>query len=336
MKKVLEKLGYLFLGLKEFFHIYKKPIRTFVVSSVILIAVFYQAYLRAPSDFPEDKMVHIEKGSSLNAIALSLEDIGVIKSPLVFKLSVLIFSGSTGSAMAGDYIFSEPMASPRIASRLVNGEFNLTPVKITIPEGTTINNISTILSKAVPSFNSEAFLKETKDKEGYLFPDTYFFFPNVSTEQVVKDMENNFDKKIETLRDDISRSGHTTREIVIMASLLEHEAHTTDDRKIIAGILWKRINIGMPLQVDAPFIYDTGKNTYQLTTKDLKTDSPYNTYTRKGLPAGPIGNPGLDSILAAIYPKDSPYLYYLSDREGNVYYSATFDKHKRNKVLYIN
>ena len=121
-----------------------------------------------------------------------------------------------------------------------------------------------------------------------------------------------------------------------MASILEKEARKREDREIISGILWKRIEIGMALQVDAPFVYYNGKGTYNLTTKDLKTDSPYNTYTRKGLPVGPIGNPGIDSILAAIYPKSSPYLFYLSDRDGNIYYSANFEKHKKNKILYIN
>ncbi len=279
--------------------------------------------------------MHIKKGLSLKEIAGSLEKDKVVKSPFLFEVLVIIF-GKDRNVMAGDYLFTEPLAVPRVALRLAYGQFNLTPIKVTILEGATLSEMANTFRKIIPIFSKERFLKDTAGKEGYLFPDTYFFFPNVGTDQVIADMEDNFNKKLETLRDDIRKSGRSLKDIITMASLLEREAHTSDDRKIIAGILWKRIKIGMPLQVDAAFLYENGKGTYQLTTKDLRTDSPYNTYTRKDLPPGPIGNPGLDAILAAIYPKESPYLYYLSDREGNIYYSATFDKHKKNKVLYIN
>jgi len=121
-----------------------------------------------------------------------------------------------------------------------------------------------------------------------------------------------------------------------MASIIEAEARTTESRRIISGILWKRISLGMPLQVDSTFVYINGKNTYELTSDDLKIDSPYNTYVYKGLPPTPIGNPGLDAILAALYPKTSKYLYFLSSKSGDMYYATTFEQHKRNKELYLN
>jgi len=121
-----------------------------------------------------------------------------------------------------------------------------------------------------------------------------------------------------------------------MASLLEEEAPGHKDRRIIAGILWKRIKKGMPLQVDAAFSRVNGKNTYELTTKDLIDDSPFNTYTNKGLPPAPITNPGLSSIKAALNPIESTYWYYLSDRSGNFYYSATLEEHQRKKERYVN
>jgi UPF0755 protein len=120
-----------------------------------------------------------------------------------------------------------------------------------------------------------------------------------------------------------------------MASILEAEARTTETRKIISGILWKRMEIGMPLQVDAPFQYIIGKNTFQLTTNDLKFDSPYNTYKYKGLPPGPIGNPGLDAISATVNPIKTNYLYYLSDVRGNMHYAKTFAEHVINKEKYL-
>ncbi|MEK7662449.1 MAG: endolytic transglycosylase MltG, partial [Patescibacteria group bacterium] len=273
--------------------------------------------------------------NSLEELTVSLNKDNVLRTPIVFKWFIRFLGGET-KVKAGDYLFTESIALPRVALRMVLGEFNLTPTKITLPEGSSRKEMVAVFAKNLPNFDKEKFLLESASDEGYLFPDTYLFFPNASTEEIISTLRENFSAKIETLRDDIRKTKKTLREIIIMASIVEKEAHTMEDRKIIAGILWKRVQIGMPLQVDAPFYYAIGKGTYNLTQKDLKTDSPYNTYTRTGLPAGPIGNPGIDSIFAAIYPKTSPYLYYLSDREGNVYYSATFDKHKKNKVLYIN
>ena len=120
-----------------------------------------------------------------------------------------------------------------------------------------------------------------------------------------------------------------------MASIIEKEAHTSDDRRVISGILWERLKIGMPLQVDATFLYINGKNTYDLSVDDLAIDSPYNTYKYAGLPIGPIGNPGLDSLEAALAPMTSPYLYYLSDKSGKTYYARTFNEHKRNREKYM-
>ena len=121
-----------------------------------------------------------------------------------------------------------------------------------------------------------------------------------------------------------------------MASLLEKEARTTESRRIIAGILWKRLEIGMLLQVDAVFGYIINKGSLQLTLEDLSIDSPYNTYRYKGLPIGPIANPGLDSLQAATMPILTDYLFYLSDKEGTMHYSETFEEHKRKKRLYLN
>ena len=120
-----------------------------------------------------------------------------------------------------------------------------------------------------------------------------------------------------------------------MASIIEREAITPEARRIVSGILWKRIKMGMPLQVDATFAYVNGKNTYELTAEDLHIDSKYNTYEYKGLPPGPICNPGLDSIIATIEPTATPYLYYLSEKNGTMHYAKTFEEHKMNKVKYM-
>jgi UPF0755 protein len=120
-----------------------------------------------------------------------------------------------------------------------------------------------------------------------------------------------------------------------MASLIEEETATPEDRRIVSGILWKRLSSGMRLQVDATFAYTIGKGSLELTTEDLKSDSPYNTYRIYGLPPTPIVNPGLDAITAALHPTSSPYVYYLSDKNGVMHYSKTFEEHKLAKAKYL-
>jgi len=147
-------------------------------------------------------------------------------------------------------------------------------------------------------------------------------------------MLDNFDNKFSvTLREEVTKQGKTLFEILTVASILEKEVRTAKDMKIASGIFWKRMRIGMPLQVDATTIYSLGHN--DLESSDLKDDSPYNTYLNKGLPAGPISNPGLKAIKAALYPIESPYFFYLSKRTGETVFSKTFEDHKRAINLYL-
>ena len=173
------------------------------------------------------------------------------------------------------------------------------------------------------NFDKKEFLEKTAGLEGYLFPDTYLFLPGAETEQIIGTMRDNFQKK----------AGDVGQDTVIMASLIEKEVPDSDDRKIVSGILWKRLEIGMPLQVDAVFPYITGRQ--KVLSDDLKIDSLYNTYFYKGLPPGPISNPGLDAIEAARNPKESPYLYYLSGRDGKTHFAKTFAEHLKNKEKYL-
>ena len=159
--------------------------------------------------------------------------------------------------------------------------------------------------------------------EGYLFPDTYLFLPGAEMEQIIGTMTDNFKKK----------AGDIGQDIVIMASLIEKEVSDSGDRKIVSGILWKRLEIGMPLQVDAVFPYITGKR--EILSDDLKIDSPYNTYLYKGLPLGPIANPGLDAIISAMNPIETKYLFYISDKKGITHFAATLEDHNKNIEKYL-
>ena len=174
-----------------------------------------------------------------------------------------------------------------------------------------------------------------KSFEGYLFPDTYFFYSNVTPDQVIETLRNNFNQKIKTALLDIQASGKSLQDVITMASIVEREATSSTDRKMIAGVLWKRISISMPLQVDPPFYYILGKDSSQITLKDLAMDSPYNLYKNKGLPPTPITNPGMSSILATVNPTTSNNLFFLSDKKGAIHYAPTYEGHVANKLKYL-
>lgn len=311
--------------------------KTSLVVMSILVAFFiiYITLLRAPSNFPVNKLIEIKKGMSLARVSEYLKKTGVIRSELLFESFVTTFAGDNG-AISGEYFFSSSISSWSVAKKITRGDYGLTPIKITIPEGSTIYDIARLFENKFSHFDSVEFLKIVADKEGYLFPDTYLFLPNVKANQVAREMQENFKRKINGIKKEIISFGKPLNDDIIMASILEKEARTTESRRMISGILWKRIDIGMPLQVDAVFPYINGKNTYTLTLKDLKIDSPYNTYKHKGLPIAPISNPGLDAIKAAINPKISKNLYYLSDKFGNIHYATDFSMHKKNRRLYLN
>jgi UPF0755 protein len=193
-----------------------------------------------------------------------------------------------------------------------------------------------MLKKYSKNFDQDEFVRITAAHEGYLFPDTYYFLPSISAAEVSEVLQKNFIKKIAVIADEIKTFNHPLGDVVKIASLLEEEARTTTSRRIIAGILWKRLSIGMPLQVDSAFQYVDGKrNSVDLTLNDLKIDSPYNTYVHTGLPPTAITNPGLDALFSAVTPIKTAYLYYLSDKKGEMHYARTFEEHVANKDRYL-
>ena len=312
-----------------------RVVSTAAISLFVLFVISYHALFTPPRNFPVGGLISIEKGETLDEIAKLFVEKGAIRSPFLFKSFVIILAGDRGS-LSGDYFFEIPFDSWQMATHVTRGEFGLDPVRVTIPEGFTVTDIARKLGGSLPSFNEAEFIRLAKDEEGYLFPDTYFFLPNIKPANIIRDMKDNFSQKTAILRDTLEASGKTPREVITMASIIEKEAITPSDKRLVSGILWKRIDIGMPLQVDAPFAYAINKSTFELTLDDLALDSPYNTYKNPGLPAGPIANPGLESILAALEPEKSSYLFYLSDKKSTIHYSATFEEHKRNKSLFLN
>jgi UPF0755 protein len=300
----------------------------------ILLFLFYYFFYQTPNSFKPDTTIQIQSGKSLMATARDLERQGIVTSPF-WLTNLVVLMGGEHRVVAGNYYFGHADNLFRVARRITHGDFGLVQVKVTIPEGTNIYEMNQILSKKFNLFNSVRFLELAKDKEGYLFPDTYFFLPTVQPTDVIDLMSKTYQQKIAALQDEIATSSHPEKDIITMASILEGEAKTETDRKLVAGILWRRLAIGIALQVDSSFKYVNGKTSGELTTADLKINSPYNTYRFAGLPPTPISNPGLDSIKAALEPTSSDYLYFLSDKEGNIHYAKTLQEQIANKRKYL-
>jgi UPF0755 protein len=175
------------------------------------------------------------------------------------------------------------------------------------------------------------------DLEGYLFPDTYRVYADASVNDILEKMVATLEQKLTPqLRAEIAKQGKTTHEILTMASIIEREVHKPDDQKMVSDIFWKRLKIGMALQSDATINYITNKGTATPSLDDLQVESPYNTYRNRGLPPGPIANPGLNAITAAVYPTPNLYYFYLTTLDtGQIYYGKDHDEHVRNKQLYL-
>jgi len=248
----------------------------------------------------------------------------------------MVILGRETGALAGDYYFEKPISSIRVANRFAEGIFELERYSVFLQEGFTINQYASILEKKLPRFNKDNFIQIAKEKEGYLFPDSYFFFETADEYDVIETLEKTFKEKTEKLHTQAEMEGVDFDNIIIMASLIQREANNiSSEMKMISGILWNRIEKGMLLQVDATFKYYLNKPSSKITKTDLAEDHPYNTYVNKGLPPGPIGNPGLKAIDAALNPKDNNYVFYLHDKTGKIHYATTYDQHVNNKNTYL-
>lgn len=312
---------------------YFQRIVAVTICSALVLATVIIAFTYPPRSFPAGSLFTIEEGATLSEIADSLKSQGYIRSKTAFKIIVSgVFLGGN-EAVAGDYVFENSVTAFTLGHRIIVGDFHLDPIKVTIQEGLSKFEIAKILGKNIPNFNVEKFIQIAP--EGYLFPDTYFFLPNTKPEKVVDIMKDNFDRQLKPYTREIADFGKTLDDVVTMASIVETEARQLETRKIVAGILWKRIEEKMPLQVDVSFKYINGKVTHELTLDDLEIDSPYNTYRRAGLPPTPIANPGLDAIVATLEPIETKYYFFLSDENGVMHYAETFEQHKKNKELYL-
>lgn len=307
------------------------------------------------------KKVEIPIGSSVTGISERLEANGIIKNAKVFKYYVKL--KNEAGFMAGEYELSPSMDIPEIVSRLKTGKvLQQAAFKLTIPEGKQLIEISQIMAKAINKpeeevfnqLNDKAFIKTLMGKypdlltndilnpnikyplEGYLYPATYPFYKQDPTvEEMVIAMLNQTQKVIGSYAEESKEKELSFHQLLTMSSLIEEEATEKADRKTISSVFYNRLDQGMPLQTDPTVLYAQGKHKERVLYEDLEVDSPYNTYKNQGLPPGPIGNSGKDSIEAALMPEDTKYLYFLATAEGDVIFTKTLDEHNQEKAKHI-
>jgi UPF0755 protein len=302
-----------------------------------LLCLFAWAYFgvyQPSAFFPLRTIITIPEGATVTDTAELLEREQAIRSALAMRLLVRVLGIET-EVRAGDYYFDRKLSLTEVVHRVTRGEFGLEPVRITIPEGATTYQMAEIFSEKLLKFDPVTFLLLARDKEGYLYPDTYMFLPNVTASQVLDALERTFYEKLRPLETDIAEFGRPIHEIITMASLLEKEAWDHEDRARIAGILWHRIEVNMALQVDAVFGYIQGRETFNPKFSDLEVDSPYNTYKYKGLPPGPIGSPSISSIEATVHPVPTDALFYLHGRDGVLREAKNYKEHLVNRRRYL-
>ncbi|MFA5962095.1 MAG: endolytic transglycosylase MltG [Parcubacteria group bacterium] len=294
-------------------------------------------------------LFEIKKGEGNEVIATNLGNKGLISGKVYFYYYIYR-AKLINRIMPGSYLLSGNLTIPEIAHAITNPETQA--VRITFPEGLTAKNMAEIIRKnnfdgdgfsALTSSIPDSFRKryafladpEVTSLEGYLFPDTYFFKKDLTAEAIAKKMLDNFENKLdETLLTEIKKQNKKLSDVITLASIVEKEVPTEADMKIVAGIFENRLAVDMPLQSDATLSYILNDTIDSHSLEQLKTISPYNTYTNKGLPPGPIANPGSQAILAVIYPQKTDYTYFLTAGTGEdkkTYYAKTYDEHLANK-----
>ncbi len=328
-----------------------------IVLVILAVGFLYWQNLNSPMDTNgKEEVFIVNKGETVSQIADNLKKENLIKSPFYFKY--VIWRGQL-NIKAGEYLTGPKLTTQEIIKVLTTGQALSQEKSIRIIEGWNIKDIGAYLEKnkvvaaksfavlaGAPlngwkfAFTKPEFLNDAPGQanlEGYLFPDTYRIFKDTAVEGIIGKMLANFGKKLTPeIRAEIKRQKKTIYEIVIMASIIEKEVRSRDDMKIVSGIFWDRIKNGQALNSCATLAYILGVNKPQYSLEDTKVASPYNTYKYRGLPPGPIANPGFNAIKAAIYPEYTGYNYFLSDpATGQTIYSKTLDEHNRNKGKYL-
>jgi UPF0755 protein len=316
----------------------------FLLSMVFFL--WFGLYFVQPADKTwSEQVITVEDGMTLRQVAVNLEKNRIIKNKTFFLLWARL-KGYGRNIKSGEYRLSPAMAPVKIFDMLTRGIIITHPV--TFPEGFTAGHIAEVLEQnKTISVERSAFLSLVHDPailkkygvsgtslEGYLYPDTYQFSRRQSPESIIAVMVSRFNEVILPFKERIGMSGMTLAEVVTLASIVEKETGRADERPLIASVFLNRLKNNMRLDSDPTVIYGIEDFDGNLTREDLRRYTPYNTYVIKGLPPGPISNPGIESIRAVLYPSDTDYLYFVSKNDGYHYFSRTLQEHNRHVAVY--
>ncbi|GAE26729.1 hypothetical protein JCM9140_2819 [Halalkalibacter wakoensis JCM 9140] len=334
----------------------------FVIGIISVIsAYFYLTNMLGPidSDNPEEIQVTIPIGSTANHIGTILEDEGLVRNGTMFRYYVR-YKNESGF-QAGDYALSTAMTMDEIIAELKEGKVMQEPELVfTVPEGRWLEDVAKIIDNATDHseeevmevLTNEEYIESLIDQysmltedilndeiryalEGYLFPARYDFMDeNPSIETIVEAMLNGTQNVVNEFSTDLEESQYSIHEILTLASIIEREAQKSEDRYLISGVLYNRLDRDMMLQVDPTVSYAHGEHLYMTSYAALEIDSPYNTYQNTGIPIGPIANPGKDSIRAALNPDEVDYLFFYARFNGEVIYTETYAEHDAARLRY--
>jgi UPF0755 protein len=289
-------------------------------------------------------LIKIKSGLSVKAIADSLETYQIIKDADDFIFTTKLF-GNVAKLKAGAYWLNRKLSPYKAMKLIVEGK--VSSVNVVIPEGLTSYQIASLFSKKLeidsakfieivnnPGFISSLDLN-TNSLEGYLFPNTYSFYWGITEEEIIniliKEYHRNF---TDSLKNIVTENGWSVHQILTLASIIEGEAMVDSERAVISAVYHNRLKKGILLQADPTIQYIIPDGPRRLLNRDLAIDSPYNTYRYVGLPPGPVNNPGLQSIIAAIYPADVDYIYFVAKGDGSHIFSQTWNEHLRAKAKF--
>ena len=315
----------------------------------ICVWAIFQTAIKWPGKNADIVEITIEEGDTFSEVSKELKDSGLVSSRWLTNLTARL-TGRQSELQIGSYEIKDGSSILSILRTLTTGSI-FESSRITIPEGYTISQIGGLVqsefeiseenwssvvgteSSLISSFNVLKDKPTSVDLEGYLFPDTYEFSRGANSDDIAGEMISTLERRLE--ESGINLGDHDMHDVLTLASIIEREVQSEEDMALVADIFLKRLEIGMALQADSTVNYVTGKKTPAISLEDRDIDSPYNTYLYPGLPPGPISNPGIAAINAVLNPESNSYYYFLTDVEGTVYYSQTYEGHLQNKALHL-
>jgi len=313
--------------------------RAFFLVLILAVAVPTTLFLWRPVAPPAPASVMVEPGRPFGLVAKELEERGVVAD--AFALKILSRLRGDGSRIqSGEYLFDVAATPGEVLDRLVAGDVRR--IRFTVPEGLTVKEIASrmeqvgisepgdFLRLAKDSSFAESLGVEADSLEGYLFPETYTVEAKIPADRLIRAMVGEFRKRLDpNLVEEAQRRGLSLHQLVILASIVQKEAGNSEEMPLVSAVFHNRLRLGMPLQADPTVIYGITDFDGNITREHLRTPTPYNTYRMKGLPYGPIANPGEDSLRAAAIPAEVDALYFVAKGDGTHVFTRTLDEHNK-------